>query len=182
MATQSPTQATWKIDPAHSLVELGVKHMMVSTAKGRFRDVTGTIVLDEQNLANSSVEVEIATASIDTGNDQRDGHLRSPDFLDVEKFPTITFKSTKVELQSNEKARVTGDLTIKDVTRPVTLETELTGFGRTPFNTEIVGFDAQTSLNRKDWNLGWNVALEAGGFLVGDTVKVAISAEGVKQA
>jgi len=182
MATESPTATVWNIDTAHSLVEISVKHMMVSTAKGRFRDVKGTITLDEKNLGNSSVDAVINAASIDTGNEQRDGHLKSADFLEVDKYPTITFKSTKIDLESNEKARITGDLTIKGITRSISLEAELTGFGRTPFKTEIVGFDAQTSINRKDWGLNWNVALETGGFLVADTMKVALSIEGVKQA
>lgn len=181
MATQSATTTTWKIDSAHTLVELSAKHMMVTTVKGRFRDVKGTISVDEQNLANSSVEVEIAAASIDTGNDQRDGHLKSPDFLDVDKYPTITFKSTKVELESEERARITGDLTIRGITHPIVLETELTGFGRTPFKTEVVGFDAEAKLNRKDWGLTWNVPLEKGGVLVSDNVKISVSVQGVKQ-
>jgi len=181
MATQSATQTTWKIDPAHSLVELSAKHMMVTTVKGRFRDVKGTITLDEKNLANSSVEVEIAAASVDTGNDQRDAHLKSADFLDVDKYPTITFKSTRVEPESDERARVTGDLTIRNETHSLVLETELTGFGRTPFKTEVVGFDAESKISRKDWGLTWNVPLEKGGLLVGDTIKISISVQGVKQ-
>jgi polyisoprenoid-binding protein YceI len=181
MATQSATQTTWKIDAAHTLVEFSAKHMMVTTVKGRFREFEGLITLDEKNLANSSVEVQINAASIDTGNDQRNAHLKSADFLDVEKYPTITFKSTKVELDSDERAKITGDLTIRDMTHPIVLEAELTGFGRTPFKTEVVGFDAEAKLNRKDWGLTWNVPLEKGGFLVGDTLKVSLSVQGVKQ-
>lgn len=181
MATQSATRTTWKIDPAHTLVEFSAKHMMVTTVKGRFRDVEGQVTLDEKNLADSSVEVKIAAASIDTGNDQRNTHLTSADFLEVDKYPTITFKSTRVELESDERARITGDLTIRGVTNAVVLETELTGFGRTPFKTEIAGFDADAKINRKDWGLSWNVPLEKGGLLVGDTIKISISVEAVKQ-
>ena len=181
MATISATQTVWKIDVAHTLVEFSAKHMMVTTVKGRFREVQGTITLDENNLANSTVEVEIAAASIDTGNDQRNAHLKSPDFLDVDNYPSITFKSTRVELDSDERARITGDLTIRGVARPVVLETELTGFGRTPFKTEVVGFDAEAKLNRKDWGLTWNVPLEKGGFLVGDTIRISLSVQGVMQ-
>jgi polyisoprenoid-binding protein YceI len=172
--------STWTLDPAHTLVEFAGRHMMVTTVKGRFKGVRGTITIDEADPARSAVEAELDAASLDTGNEQRDAHLKSPDFLDVERYPTITFRSTRVEPQGNERARVTGALTVHGVTREVTLETELTGFGRNPFGKEVAGFEARTTLNRKDFGLTWNVALETGGVLVSDTLKIEINAEATK--
>ena len=174
--------STWQIDPAHTLVEFAGRHMMVTTVKGRFKGVRGTITIDEADPARSAVEAELDAASLDTGNEQRDAHLKSPDFLDVEKYPTITFRSTRAQPQGNERARVTGELTVHGVTREVTLDTELTGFGRNPFGKEVAGFEARTTLNRKDFGLTWNMALETGGVLVSDTLKVEINVEATKQA
>jgi polyisoprenoid-binding protein YceI len=178
----SATKTVWQIDPAHSLLEIAARHMMVTTVKGRFKGIQGTIVLDEADLARSSVEAEIDAASLDTGVEQRDTHLKSGDFLEVEKYPKITFKSTKVEPQGKEKAKITGDLTIRDVTREVALDAELTGFGKNPWGKEVAGFEVRTSINRKDFGMVWNVALETGGFLVGDTFRIEIDAEVVKQS
>jgi polyisoprenoid-binding protein YceI len=184
MATQTgPGNATatqWQIDPAHTLLEFSARHMMFATVKGRFTGLKGTIWLNEANPVESGVEVDIDAASIQTGVEQRDQHLRSPDFLEVEKFPQITFKSTKVEPEGHDKAKVSGDLTIHGVPRPVTLEVEITGRGKNPRGNEVIGFDARTTINRKDFGLGWNVALEAGGVLVGDNLKVELSAEAVR--
>lgn len=171
----------WQIDPKHSLVELAVKHMMFTTVKGRFTGVQGTINADEANPANSTVEVTIDAATINTGADDRDNHLRSPDFLDVQSFPTITFKSTRVEPVGSDRLRVTGDLALHGVTHSVVLDAEIGGRGKTPFGTEIMAFSGQTTVNRKDFGLLWNVALESGGVLVGDTVKVLVEVEAVKQ-
>src|SRR5919201_5086215 len=151
---------TWQIDSAHSLVEFSVRHMMVATVKGRFTDVKGAIRLDPDDLDRSSVDVEIGAASITTGDAQRDGHMRSPDFLDVERFPTICFVSTRVERQGTDRARLIGNLTIHGVTREVALDVEFNGSGQSPFGTTVTGFTAQTSINRKDFGLNWNVALE----------------------
>ncbi len=183
-ATPSTTSAatTWAIDPAHSVVELAVKHMMFSTVKGRFANVAGTIVLDEANLAASSVDAEIDAASIDTGEAQRDGHLRSADFLDVEQFPTISFRSTGVVPQGRSRFVLVGDLTIHGVTREVSLEAELVGKGTDPWGGQRVGFAATTTINRKDFGLTWNQALEAGGVVVGDDIKIVIDAEIVKSS
>ena len=179
---QPPSRpATWQIDPAHSLVEFSVRHMMVSTVKGRFTDVKGSIAFDPADLSRSSVEVAVGAASITTGDDQRDAHLRSADFLDVERFPTLTFTSTRVEPvgASAQRARIFGQLTLHGVTREVVLEAELNGSGQTPYGTTVAGFTAHTTINRKDFDLTWNVALETGGWLVSDTIKINLEVEAV---
>jgi polyisoprenoid-binding protein YceI len=175
-ATASPA-TTWQIDPSHTLVEFAVRHMMVSTVKGRFGRVSGTLVLDEADLSRSSVRAELDAASITTGDEQRDGHLRSGDFFDVDTFPSLTFASSRVEPLGEDRARIVGDLTIRDVTREVVLEAELNGRGQSPFGKQVAGFSAHTSINRKDFGLAWNVGLEAGGVLVSDTVKIALEVE-----
>lgn len=170
----------WDFDVVHSSVGFWVRHMMVSKVHGRFATWKGAIELDEANLAASRVEVTIDAASIDTKEAQRDGHLRSADFLDAEKFPHLTFKSTGVEKRGEGELRVTGDLTIRDVTRKVTLEVEYAGRQKDPWGGERAGFSAKTSIDRKDFGLTWNKALEAGGILVGDKVEIAIEIEAVK--
>jgi polyisoprenoid-binding protein YceI len=179
-ATQTQTQIqpqTWQIDASHSLVEFSVRHMMVSTAKGRFGDFAGSIVFDPANVAQSSVNVEIQANSVATADPRRDEHLRSPDFFDAEQFPTLAFRSTRVEPINAERVRIVGDLTIKDVTREVVLEAEFNGQGLNPWGKQVVGFSAHTALNRKDFGLNWNVALEAGGVLVSDTIKITLEIE-----
>jgi polyisoprenoid-binding protein YceI len=153
--------------------------MMVATAKGRFADFSGTIQFDPADLADASVDVQIAAASITTDDEKRDAHLRSPDFLDAETFPTLRFVSTRVEPLAGDRARVYGDLSIRGVTREVVLETEFNGSGQSPYGTTVAGFSAQTSFNRKDFDLNWNVALETGGWLVSDTIKVSLEIEAV---
>ena len=179
-ATQTAT-TTWQIDPKHTLVEFSTKHMMVTTVKGRFAGVSGTIILDEADLSRSSVEAAIDTTTIDTREEQRDGHLRSPDFLHAEAHPLITFKSTRVTPRGEDRLDVTGDLTIRGVTREVTLETTLNGQGTSPYGAQVIGFSAETRISRKDFGLTWNVALEAGGFMVGDNIKIALEVEAVRQ-
>ena len=175
--------STWAIDPGHTLVEFSGRHMMVTTVKGRFKDVRGTLVIDEADPARSSVEVEIGAASLDTGNEQRDNHLKSPDFLEVERYPTITFKSTRVEPGDGaNRFRVIGDLTIRGVTREVVLDATFNGRGTNPWGQEVAGYSAETEINRKDYGVEWNAALEGGGFLVGETVKIALEIEAAKQA
>lgn len=181
-ATQATGVSRWEIDPAHTLVEFSAKHMMVVTVRGRFSGVKGTIELNESDPAKSIVVAEIDATTIDTRTEQRDNHLRSADFLHVEQHPTITFRSTKVEPAGGDRYKVTGDLTIRGTTRPVTLDTTLNGRGKTPYGKEIIGFSAETTINRKDWGLNWNVALETGGFVVGDTIKIALEVEAVKQS
>ncbi|HLZ23557.1 MAG TPA: YceI family protein [Ktedonobacterales bacterium] len=167
----------WEIDQSHSLIEFSVKHMMVTTVKGRFTKFAGKIDLDEANPAASVVDVTIDTNSVATGDEKRDGHLRSPDFFDVEQYPTITYKSTHVELTGHDSARVTGDLTIKGVSHPVTLEVTREGETKNMRGERLMGFSVRTSFSRKDWGLNWNVALETGGVLVSDKITVAIDAE-----
>lgn len=171
------TRRNWQLDPAHTLVEFSAKHMMITTVKGRFKSVRGTVVYDEADPSRSHVEAEIDTASIDTGVGMRDNDLKSDHFLEVEKYPTITFKSTRVEMVSSERAKVVGDLTIHGVTREVTLDTELTGRAKAPAGNEVISFEARTSIDRKDFGLHWNMMLETGGFLVGDIVKIEIAVE-----
>ncbi|HEV2132599.1 MAG TPA: YceI family protein [Longimicrobiaceae bacterium] len=184
--TQNATVAgttTWTIDPTHTLVELSAKHMMITTVKGRFSGVTGTLVVDEQNPDNSSVEVEIETATIDTGTAQRDEHLRSADFLDVETYPKITFRSRRVEGAINEEGdqfRVYGALTIRDTTREVMLNATYEGRGDDPWGGERVSFSATTKIDRRDFGLTWNVALEAGGILVSNEVRISLDVQAVR--
>jgi polyisoprenoid-binding protein YceI len=175
------TYAVWKIDPVHTIVEFAGRHMMVTTVKGRFKSLRGTIWMDEADPAVSSVEAEIDAASLDTGSDQRDQHLRSPDFLEVDKHAKITFKSTRIEPLGHSRGRVTGDLTVRGVTREVVLDAQYTGSWKNPRGTVVAGFEATTTLNRRDFGLTWNVALEAGGLLVSDTLKVEIQVEAVRQ-
>ena len=184
-ATVSPsttTTTTWQIDPTHSHVEFAVKHLMIATVKGRFADVQGSIVANDDNPNDARIDVTIAAASIDTRQDQRDAHLRSPDFLDVERFPTITFRSKRIEARKGDEFRIVGDLTIRDTTREVTLDAEHTGRARDPWGNERAAFTATTKVNRKEYGLTWNQALEAGGVLVGDDLKITIDVELVKQA
>lgn len=174
--------STWKPDPAHTLVEFSAKHMMISTVKGRFTDVDFTLHIDRADLTNSSVEASIGAASLQSGIDYRDNHLRSGDFLDADNHSHITFKSTRIEREDLDEFKVTGDLTIRGITRPVTLDVELGGFGTGMDGNEIVGFVAKGQINRKDWGLNWNVALETGGILVGEKIKIEIHGEAIKQA
>lgn len=173
---------SWKIDSAHSEVNFTVRHMMISNVRGRFENFTGTVDFDEINPANTKVDVQIEAASISTRDAQRDGHLRSPDFLDAEKYPYLTFKSQRVEVIDAQHAHLIGDLTIRDVTREVTLEVEYSGMSQSPWGTINAGFTASTRISRKNWNLNWNVALETGGWLVSDEIKIDLELELVQQA
>jgi polyisoprenoid-binding protein YceI len=172
---------SWQIDSSHSHIQFSVRHMMISTVRGRFEEFTGTVHFDEQAPENSSVEVEIRADSIYTRDANRDGHLKSPDFLNSAEYPVLTFKSTRVEKTNNSHGRIYGDLTIRGVTRPVVLDTEFVGKARSPWGTTSAGFSASTSIDRRDWGLTWNQALETGGILVGDTVKIEIELELIQQ-
>ena len=172
---------SWKIDPAHSQVTFSVRHMMISNVSGRFEKFTGMVDFNEKDVARSSVEVQIDPSTINTREPQRDAHLKSPDFLNIEKFPSITFKSKKIELVDSNHGRVIGDLTIRDITHEVVLDVEYAGTAKSPYGTVNAGFSASTKINRKEWNLTWNVALETGGVLVGDEIKVNIELEIVRQ-
>jgi polyisoprenoid-binding protein YceI len=171
----------WNIDPSHSGIHFTVRHLVISKVRGAFTKYLGSVEFDEQNPAASQVSVRVDAASIDTREEKRDAHLRSPDFFDVEKFPELTFLSTKVE-KSADGYRVTGDLTIHGVTRPVVLEAELLGRSKDPWGNERIGFAAQTSVNRKDFGLTWNQALETGGVLVGEKIEIALDIQAVKAA
>ena len=167
----------WDFDYAHSSVEFAVKHMMVTTVRGRFTQFTVTADLNEQEPEKSEFDVTIDASSINTNQEQRDGHLKSPDFFDVANWPTITYESKKIEKKSDDQYTVLGDLTIRGVTREVPLDVRFEGAGKTPYGKRIAAFSAKTSISRKDFDLNWNVALETGGWLVGDKVDIAIEAE-----
>lgn len=186
-AEKSPTGAvetrrTWNIDPAHSEAQFTVRHMMIAKVRGHFGKVSGAIELDGHDLRQSNVEVTIDASSIDTREPQRDAHLRSADFLDVEKFPTITFKSRTVTPQADGRFTIAGDLTIHGITREVTLDAREEGRGTDPWGNERVGFSATTRIDRRDFGLQWNQALETGGFLVGHDIDIALEVEGIGQA
>lgn len=172
---------TWNIDAAHSTIGFSIRHMVFSKVRGRFLKYTGAIHLDD-DLAKAWVEVTIDAASIDTGTAQRDTHLRSADFFDAERFAELRFRSTRVESLGGDRLRVTGGLTIRDVTREVVLEVEPAGRGMDPWGNERIGFVARTSIDRKDFGLGWNQLLEAGGVLVGDRVDIELDVQAVNTA
>ena len=172
---------TWAIDPVHSHVEFSVRHMMVSTVKGQFTKVAGTIQFDEARLETSSVTATIDTASITTFNERRDQHLRTNDFFNAERWPAITFTSTRIEPAGAGRWRVHGTLTIRDVTRPVVLDTEYEGQGQDAYGQQRAGFTATTEINRKDFGVNWNAALETGGVALGDRVKITLHIAAVKQ-
>jgi polyisoprenoid-binding protein YceI len=181
LATPQTAVTTWNIDPSHSVAEFKVKHMMISNVKGQFAKLSGALTLNESELANSRVEASIDAASIETRDAQRDTHLKSADFFDVEKFPTLSFKSTRVRLVRDGDLAVEGDLTIRGVTRKVIFSVE----GPTPptpdpWGNTRVAVSATTRINRKDFGLTWNAALETGGILVGDEVTITLDVEFVK--
>jgi polyisoprenoid-binding protein YceI len=180
-APQTST-TTWNLDPAHSVAEFKVKHMMISNVKGQFAKVTGTLSLDESDLANSKVEAVIDAASIETRDAQRDAHLKSADFFDVEKFPTLTFKSTRVGIVRDGELSVEGDLTIHGVTRKVFFAAEgPTPPAKDPWENTRIAVSASTKINRKDFGLTWNAALETGGILVGEEVTITLDVQFVKR-
>ena len=167
----------WEFDPAHTTIEFNAKHMMITTVRGRFTKFSGTLALDEPHHTGSAVQFTIDSASLTTGDENRDNHLRSPDFLDVAQYPTITFTSTKVEKRDDDHARVTGDLTIHNVAKPIVLEVTREGETKNMRGERLLGYSVDSSMNRKDWGLNWNVALEAGGVLVSDKINIHIDAE-----
>jgi polyisoprenoid-binding protein YceI len=170
--------STWDIDPAHTSIEFSVRHMMVSTVKGQFEKVKGSLELDDKDVTKSTVEVTIDLGSVNTHEPKRDGHLKSADFFDTAKFPTATFKSTKVQKAGKNKLKVTGELSLHGVTKPVVLEVEgPTDAYKTPFGTTVRGVHATAKLDRKDFGIGWNKVLDNGGVLVGNEVSLDLSAE-----
>ncbi|KQY57556.1 MULTISPECIES: YceI family protein [unclassified Nocardioides] len=171
----------YTIDASHTYIGFQARHAMVTTVRGAFKEFEGTATIDAANPAASKAELTIAVNSVDTGVADRDGHLASGDFFDVENFPTITFTTTKVEADGDDWA-VTGDLTIKDVTKPVTVPFEFTGSAQDPFGNVRVGFEGEIAVNRKDWGLSWNAALETGGVLVSEKVKLKFDVSAIKNA
>jgi polyisoprenoid-binding protein YceI len=178
---QIPAPGTFALDPNHTVVGAVARHLMVSKVRGSFGTVAGVITIAEQPT-ESSVSVTIDAASFDTGNVDRDNHLRAADFLDVATHPTITFQSTRVAKQDGARFSLAGDLTIRGVTREVELDVEFEGVAKSPWGQEVIGFSASTELDREEFGITWNQALETGGVLVGKKVKVEISAECVRQA
>lgn len=173
--------STWEIDPAHSNIQFGVRHLMISTVKGRFPKFTATAVADEKEPTRAIVEASIDTASIDTGEAKRDEHLRSPDFFDVAKYPTISFKSTKVEAAGDRRFKLYGDLTMHGVTKPVVLDVEATPEVKGMRGETRAGARATTKVNRKDFGINWSKSMDGGGVVVGDDVDVTIEVEGVRK-
>ena len=175
--TATAVATAWKIDPSHSHVEFAVRHLMITTVKGRFGEVNGILFGDETDLDNASIELTIPVATIDTREAQRDAHLRSADFFETEKFPDIRFRSRRIAKAGADSFTVDGDLTIRDVTRPITLTVVAGGHAKDPWGGERVGYSTTAKINRKDFGLNWNQALEAGGVLVGDEVRISAELE-----
>ena len=180
--TTSLSLPIWAIDGAHSSIGFTVRHMVVSKVRGRFTRWSGTIAMDERDPAKAQVEITIEPRSVDTGVEQRDNHLRSPDFFEVERYSTMTFRSTRIEKVAGGESRVTGNLTMHGVTRPVSLDVEFAGSAKDPWGGLRAGFSARGSLDRKDFGLTYNQLLETGGVLVGEKVDFDIEVEAVKQA
>ncbi|MFT8395004.1 YceI family protein [Propionibacterium sp.] len=172
----------YDLDAAHSSLEFVARHAMITKVRGTFDDFTATAHIDGANPAESSVDVEIKADSIDTRSDDRDAHLKSADFFDVEKYPTLKFVSTKVTVTATNEIEITGDFTIKDVTRSLSIPFEFTGSATDPFGNERVGFTGEVDINRKDFGLTWNAALEAGGVLVSDKIKLQLEISAIKRA
>jgi polyisoprenoid-binding protein YceI len=172
-----PTAKIWTFHSAHTGVAFEAKHLMITRVRGRFRTVGGTLVLDEQDFSRSSVEVTIEAASIDTGHETRDAHLRSADFLEVERYPTLTFRSQRIERDAGAHLRITGDLTIRNVTRTVVLDAVDEGSSKDPWSGERRAFSASTTIDRRDFGLTWNVALETGGVLVGNEIRISLEVQ-----
>jgi polyisoprenoid-binding protein YceI len=174
-----PAPGAFELDPSHSHVGFSVRHMMVSKVRGRFTSFTGAVTVADDPTV-SRVDVTIDVASIDTRDEQRDGHLRSPDFFDAEQFPTITYRSTSVTAKGGGEFAVHGDLTVRGVTRPIELDVTYEGVAKDPWGNQRFGLSATTEIDREDFGLTWNQALETGGVLVGKTVKIEIEAEAVR--
>lgn len=184
MAAGTTTPAstiTWKIDPAHSQAEFKVKHMMISNVKGSFSGLSGTLIEDPSDPTRSQIDASIDASTVSTGDEQRDTHLKSADFFDQAQHPTMTFKSTKVEKKGDGEYKVTGDLTVHGVTKPVTFAVEgPSAPGKDPWGNTRIGLSATTKINRKDFGLTWNAALETGGILVGEDVQITLDVEFIR--
>ena len=186
MSTQTLTPAitdltgTYQLDPNHTQLGFVARHAMVTKVRGHFTDVDGTLTIDAADPTRSTANVQIKAASITTGNDQRDAHLRNADFFDVETHPEIVFDSTSIDQTGEETFRLSGDLTIKGVTKPVSVDLEYTGSAKDPFGNLRAGFEGRAEINRKDWGVTWNAALETGGFLVGEKIKLELDVSAIK--
>lgn len=178
-APAAGAKTAWKLDPTHSTVEFSAKHLMITTVKGRIADVEGIIYTNEKDPKNSSVEATLKATSIDTRTDQRDQHLRSADFLNVEKYPEIKFRSTRID-GGREEFKLTGDLTIRDVTKEITLNVRFEGQAKDPWGGERVGFSATGKIDRRDFGLTWNQVLETGGVVVGNEIKIELEVQAAK--
>jgi polyisoprenoid-binding protein YceI len=172
----------WDLDPAHTGLRFSARHAMVATVRGGFKAFSGSLHFDADDVSKATAEVTIDATSIDSGNEGRDGHLKSGDFLDVEKYPTLTFATTRVEQVDDETFTLVGDLTIKEVTHPVTLTVEVLGLSADPFGNTRAGFEGKGEILRKDWGLEWNAALETGGVLISDKVKLTLDVSAIKRA
>jgi polyisoprenoid-binding protein YceI len=180
ISVQAQPVTTWTIDPAHSNVEFAVRHLMITTVKGHFADVQGSVRIDDADLSKSQAEITVGVASIDTREPQRDAHLRSADFFDADTFPTMTFRTSRVITKSDDAFTLVGDLTIRGVTEEVSLDVTIEGRGKDPWGGERAGFSARTQIKRSRYGLTWNQLLEAGGVAVGDDIKISIDVELVK--
>jgi polyisoprenoid-binding protein YceI len=182
IAVPTTQTGTYTVDPSHSRIGFVARHAMVSKVRGSFNEFEGTGYFDAENPANSRLELTIKAASVDTRNPDRDAHLRSNDFFDMERYPKITFSSTRVEQVDAENYRITGDLTMKGVTRPVTVDLEYTGTSIDPYGNERIGLEGKATVNRKDWGINWNAALEAGGVLVSEKVTLEFEVSAIRTA
>jgi len=184
MSTTTPapgTVSTWNLDAAHSTAEFKVKHMMISNVKGNFSGLSGTLQLDETDYTHSTAEAAVPVATLSTGDAQRDGHLKSADFFDAEKFPAFTFKTTNIDSKGGADYAVTGDLTLHGVTKPVTFAVEdVSEPSKDPWGNQRIGLSATAKINRKDFGLTWNATLEAGGVLVGEDVTISLEVQFIK--
>jgi polyisoprenoid-binding protein YceI len=183
-ATTAPTTLTgdYDIDPSHSRLGFAAKHAMVTTVRGHFKTFTAEVHLDAENIENTKARVEIDAVSIDTGNADRDAHVRNSDFIEVETYPKITFVSTGAEKKSDDEFVLHGDLTVKDVTKPISIDFEKTGEAQDPFGNFRVGFEGKAKINRKDWGVNFNAVLEAGGVLVSEKVTLELDLSAVRRA
>jgi polyisoprenoid-binding protein YceI len=176
------SKVKWSVDPSHSSLDFSIRHMMIAKVKGTFHSFDATVEADPADLTTADILVTVDLSSIDTRNTDRDAHLRSADFFDVENFPKMTFQSTKITKTGDGEYNVTGDLTLHGVTKPETLSVTFEGAGKDPWGNEKVGFSGQGSIKRSDFGLTYNAALETGGVLIADEVKISLEIEAVKQA
>ncbi|MFB8776176.1 YceI family protein [Streptomyces broussonetiae] len=184
MSTQNLGAVTgdYTIDPAHSTLGFVARHAMVTNVKGKFLDFSGSLHLDGTDPAKSTASIDVKMESIDTGNADRDGHLKSADFFKTDEYPTMTFRSTSAESLGGDDYRITGDLSILGVTKPITIDLEYNGVAKDPFGNERVGFEGKATILRSEWGLTWNAALETGGFLVSDKIKLNFDISAIKNA